>query len=108
MPHGQTALGGPLWFLAQLIVVLAIAASLYLLLDPLSAKRRARAAEDGTGPLWVYQLLGAAFLLFLIAIQLVPGVQLGAAAVAISAPLMLAVALVYLLRVAFPKRRVEE
>jgi len=106
--HGDTVLGGPIWFVAQFVVFAAIGLSLMMLLDPLRPTRRAQAREGLTDPLWVYQALGGVFLVFLLAVQVVPGVQLGAAVVAIAAPLVVVAGMVYLLRVVFPKRPAED
>jgi len=52
----------------------------------------------------VYAGTSGAFLALLIAVQVIPGVQLGAAAVAIATPFMIVLGMVYLLRVVYPKQ----
>jgi hypothetical protein len=89
---------------AQFVVLSAIGLSLFMLLDPLRTKRREAASGRVAEPLWVYQLIASAFLVVVLAVQLIPGVQLGAAAIAIAAPLVVVFAMVYLLRIVFPKR----
>ncbi len=99
--HGPTPLAGPVWVVAQIVMVSAIALSMFMLLDSLRAVRRAQ--EHGVG-LWVYRVLSAGFLILFAAVQLIPGIQLGAAISAATAPFILVLGLVYLLRVVFPKQ----
>ncbi|HSK46584.1 MAG TPA: hypothetical protein VLA05_01100 [Coriobacteriia bacterium] len=105
--HDNVTLAGPLWVIAQFIVLAALVLSFVMLADSLRPTRRANAKESLSEPLWLYTGAAGAFLALLIIVQLVPGVQLGAAAVAIASPLILALGMVYLLRVVFPKQRMK-
>ena len=105
--HDNVTLAGPLWAIAQFLVLAALVLSFVMLADSLRPARRASAKESLPEPIWLYTGAAGAFLALLIVVQLVPGVQLGAAAVAIASPLVLALGMVYLLRVVFPKQHVK-
>ena len=107
MTHGDTVLGGPLWLAAQFVVLGAIVLSLFMLLDSLREARREQSREGQIGRLWAYRALSGGFLLLLLAVQVIDGIQLGAAAAALAAPLVIAAGMVYLLRVVYPKRPAE-
>lgn len=103
--HSNTTLAGPVWVIVQLLVVAAIVISVFMVADALRPHRRAQASERGLPePLWVYAGTSGVFLALLIAVQVIPGVQLGAAAVAMATPLIIVLGMVYLLRVVFPKQ----
>jgi len=101
--HGDTLLGGPVWFFAQAVIFGTLALSVFVLVDSLMPRRRAKVGDRLREPLWVYSAVNIAYLLLLLAVQLIPGLQMAAAVVAVASPVVLAFGLVYLLRVVFPK-----
>ena len=101
--HGDTVLGGPVWFFAQVVIFGTLALSVFVLVDSLMPRRRAKVGDRLPEPLWVYSAVNVAYLLLLVAVQLVPGMQVASAVVAIASPIVLVFGIVYLLRVVFPK-----
>ncbi len=96
-------LGGPVWFFAQVVIFGTLALSVFVLVDSLMPRRRSKVGDRLPEPLWVYSAVNVAYLLLLLAVQLIPGLQMAAAVVAIASPIVLAFGVVYLLRVVFPK-----
>jgi len=105
--HGDTSLGGPIWFILQFLMLATLALAGYVFVDSLRASRRADAAERLPEPSWIYTVVSATFLLLTLAYFLDRQMRLGAAIVPLSAPVMIVVGFVYLLRVVYPKRHVE-
>lgn len=101
--HDNVLLGGPVWAFAQFLIVLAIGLTLFVLVDSARPKRRAAVTAFLREPLWGYTVFAGLYLGFLLVIQVIPGLQLAAAVVSLATPFALALGLVYLLRVVFPK-----
>lgn len=106
--HGDVSLGGPVWFAATVLILGGVVLSLFVFIDSVRPKRRAAAADRLPEPLWLYTVLTGAFLASLIVVQFLPGLQVAAAIPAIATPFMLAIGIVYLLRVVYPKPRTFE
>jgi membrane associated rhomboid family serine protease len=106
--HGDLSLGGPVWWFMQVLILGTIALSIFVLVDSLTPRRREKVAERLPEPLWVYALVNAAYLLLLVAVQVVPGVQFAAAIAAFATPFALGFDFIYLLRAVFPKPVPEE
>lgn len=101
-------LGGPVWALAQFLLLLAVGLALYMVVDSLRPGRRAASAGVVTEPLWIYTVLSAVFLVSLIVVQFIPGLQMTAAIPSLAAPIVTAAGFAYLLRVVFPKPTEEQ
>ena len=101
--HGDLTLAGPVWWFMQALILGTIALAIFVLIDSLTPRRARRVGDRLREPLWVYSLVNAAYLLVLIAVQIVPGIQFAAAIVAIATPFALAFDFVYLLRAVFPR-----
>lgn len=100
---GDVTLGGPVWLFAQVLILGTLGLSLFVLVDSLMPRRRAKLGGRLREPLWVYSAVIAAYLSLLMAVQLVPGLQAAAAVVAVATPFALALCIVYLLRAVFPR-----
>lgn len=96
-------LNGPVWLFAQFVILGAIVLSVYTLADSLRPARRAKVAERLREPLWLYSALTGTYLALLVAVQIIPGLQLASAVVSIATPFALALGIAYLLRVVFPR-----
>jgi len=101
--HGDVSLGGPVWFFAQVVIFGTLALSVFVLVDSLMPRRRRRVAGRLPEPLWVYSAVNLAYLVLLVAVQLIPGLQFASAIAAVASPVVFAFGVVYLLRVVFPK-----
>jgi hypothetical protein len=101
--HSDTVLGGPVWVFAQVVIFGTLLLSLFVFVDSLMPRRRQRVAGRLSEPLWVYSAVNFAYLVLLVSVQLIPGLQMAAAAVAVASPIVLVFGVVYLLRVVFPK-----
>ncbi len=74
-----------------------------MLVDSLMPRRRRKVASRLPEPLWVYSAFMAAYLILLLAVQIIPGMQLASAVAAAVSPVALTVGVVYLLRAVFPR-----
>lgn len=101
--HGDVSLGGPVWLFAQFLILAGVVLAVFVLADSLRPVRRASAAGRLKEPLWLYSAFMGAYLLLLVAVQVIPGLQLVSAVVSIATPFALALCVAYLLRVVFPK-----
>lgn len=101
--HDNVLLGGPVWAFAQVVILGTVALSLFVLVDSLTPRRRRLSAGPLAEPLWVYTGVMGAYLLVLLAVQLIPGLQLASAVAAVATPFALAFGVAYLLRAVFPK-----
>lgn len=108
MPHGDMKFGPGYYIIIGIYVLVAVSA-LFIIFDAMRPKRsdtiaRLKAQGLRRGPLWIYQILAGIYLIVFILAQFpVTPHQFKAAAV-LSIPLMVAVDIVYLLRVVFPKQ----
>jgi len=101
--HDNVLLNGPVWLFAQFVILGGVLMSVYVLVDSLRPARRAAAAGRLREPIAVYTALTGAYLALLVAVQVIPGLQLASAVVSIATPFALALGIAYLLRVVFPK-----
>lgn len=108
MDHGDVSLGGPVWLFAQLVIVATIGVALFVLVDSLRPKRAEKTSGRLREPLWLYSALMGAYLVLLVAVQIIPGLQLAAAVVAGATPFALVLGVVYLLRAVFPAEQPAE
>jgi len=99
----NVSLGGPVWFFAQVLILGTVGLSMFVLVDSLMPRRRLKVADRLPEPLWVYSAVTGAYLIVLLAVQIIPGLQAASAVAALASPLALAFGVVYLLRVVFPK-----
>ena len=106
MPGGAPQiLGGPVWWFAVIVYVLAIGLAAYVSIDswrPVRAEKLAALRE----PAWVYSVLQPAFLAFALIVWLpfVPRVAAWIPAIPVGLmPMALFGQVAYLLRVVFPK-----
>jgi len=100
--HGNVSLGGPVWLIATFLVLVTIVLSIFVIADSLRPARRASAAARLREPWWIYPMIAADYLILLLVVQLIPGLQFAAAIAALASPFALALGIVYLLRVVFP------
>ena len=100
--HGDISLGGPVWLIATFLVLVTIALNVFVVADSLRPARRASAAARLREPWWIYPVIAADYLILLLVVQLIPGLQFAAAIAALASPFALALGIVYLLRVVFP------
>lgn len=99
--HGEVSLGGPLWWIAATLLVIAGLLGAFVVFD--SWKVRRAAFERLPEPRWVYTVVQGTYVLALLAAQM-PGVPaLVGGIVVLVTPLAIAVSLAYLLRVVFPR-----
>ena len=101
--HDNVLLGGPVWLFAQVLILGSVVLSLFVLIDSLMPRRREKVAGRLAEPLWVYSGVMGAYLLLLLAVQIIPGLQLASAVAAVASPFALAFGVAYLLRAVFPK-----
>jgi len=102
--HENVLLAGPVWFFAQALILITVALSVFVLVDSLMPRRKARVAGRLPEPLWAYAVVMGVYLAVLFAVQVIPGLQLASAIAAIASPFALAFGVIYLLRVVFPKQ----
>lgn len=104
--HGDVVLAGPLWWFASALFVGAILLALFMAIDALRPVRAERFAELPESR-WLYVIISGFYAVAATTTQLVriAPVAIGAS---LAAPLIIALGLVYLLRVVFPKRAAEE
>jgi len=100
--HDKVLLGGPVWLFAQLLILGTVVLAVFVMIDSLMPRRRAKVASHLPEPLWVYSATMGAYLAVLVAVQLIPGLQIASAIAAIASPFALAFGVVYLLRAVFP------
>jgi len=100
--HEDILLGGPVWLFAQFLILGTVLLSAYILADSLRPARRAKVAGRLREPLWVYTGAMAVYIGLLVAVQVIPGLQLASAVVSIATPFALALGVAYLLRAVFP------
>jgi hypothetical protein len=81
----------------------AIVLSVFVLADSLRPARRASAAARLREPWWIYPVIAADYLILLLVVQIIPGLQFAAAIAALASPVALALGVPYLLRVVFPR-----
>jgi len=101
--HGDVLLGGPVWVFAQALIVGTVGLALFVLVDSLTARRREKLAGRLAEPLWVYSGVMGAYLVLLVAVQIIPGLQVASAVAAVASPFALAFGVAYLLRAVFPR-----
>lgn len=100
--HGDVTLAGPLWWVASAVLIGAVALAAFMAIDALRAARTPRFGELPESR-WVYFGISVVYVAGALVAQLV---RIAPVAIAVSllSPLILALGLVYLLRVVFPKR----
>ncbi len=99
--HENLVLGGPVWWFAATLLVLAGLFGLFTFFDSLFVRR---AAFDGLRePRWSYTVGQGVYLLVLGAAQISSVPRLAGAIVVLVTPFALAQSFAYLLRVVFPK-----
>jgi len=101
--HEKVLLGGPVWFFAQLLILGTVVLAVFVMIDSLMPRRRAKVGDRLPEPLWVYSATMGAYLAVLVAVQIIPGLQIASAVAAMASPFALAFGIVYLLRAVFPK-----
>ncbi len=101
--HGDVTLGGPVWLAATLLILVTVALNVFVIADSLRPARRASAAARLREPWWIYPMIASDYLILLLVVQLIPGLQFAAAIAALASPLALALGITYLLRVVFPR-----
>jgi len=101
--HDNVLLGGPVWLFAQLLILGTVVLSVFVFVDSMMPRRRAKVGQRLPEPLWVYTVTMGAYLAVLIAVQIIPGLQVASAIAAIASPFALAFGVIYLLRAVFPK-----
>lgn len=101
--HGDVSLGGPVWLIATMLVLITIVLNVFVIADSLRPARRASAAARLREPWWIYPMIAADYLILLLIVQIIPGLQFAAAIAALASPVALALAITYLLRVVFPR-----
>jgi hypothetical protein len=101
--HGDLVLAGPIWWIAIAFVVAAWVLSAVTAFDSLRAVRAERFAELPESQ-WVYFVPAVTYFVLVVIAQ-IGSVALLSVAVSITSPLIVLHAMVYLLRVAYPKQR---
>lgn len=97
---------GPVFWVASGLIVIVFALALFGVIDALRPKRTERFIEIAESR-WVYVVVFAAWVIACIVAQVfrIPAVAM---VVSLGSPIMLALELVYLLRVVYPKRTLDE
>lgn len=99
--HGNTVLGGPIWWLSVALLVLTWALAIYVSLDTMRAAR-AEALAKLPETRWTYFVPSVVFLAVSLTSQFAGLAWLSIAQI-IAAPFVFVLGMVYLLRVVFPK-----
>jgi len=105
--HDNVLLGGPVWLFAQFLILGTVVLSVFVLVDSLRPARRAKASTHLREPIGLYSALMGAYLLLLVVVQLIPGLQIASAIVSLATPFALALGIAYLLRAVFPRPEVD-
>lgn len=100
--HGGETLGGPVWFFAVAVVVVAVALAIYTVVESVRP-RRAEAAKRLPEPLWTYTAGQGLFLALLALVQVAPLPPIASAIAVFLVPLALVQSFAFLLRVVFPR-----
>lgn len=100
--HGQETLGGPVWFFALAVMVLAIGLAVFTVVESV-LPRRQEAGARLPEPLWTYTVGQGLFLVLLLLVQVAPLPPIASAVLVFLVPIALAQSFAFLLRVVYPK-----
>lgn len=104
--HDNVRLGGAVWTLAVVVLLIAAVLALFVVADSI---RRARRNDGSARGLWFYTLVEGVYLGMLLLAQFTLRFRIGlGAAAAILTPVAIGVGVAYLLRVVYPKPVAED